>query len=366
MTTFALGELFCGPGGIALGAHRAADDVPGIEVQHAWASDYDRSTCDTYRRNIPGATADSVIHEDVRRLDIDSLRPIDGLAFGFPCNDFSLVGEQKGIDGTFGPLYQYGVDALNAHNPQWFVAENVGGLQSSNEGRAFKMILASLRSAGEHGYRLYPHLYRFEQYGVPQRRHRILIVGIRGDLDIEFAVPSPALYDDIDVSVGRRLTKPPIASDAANHELTRQAKQVVERLEHILPGQNAFTATIPEHLQLNVAGARISQIYRRLEFAKPAYTVTGSGGGGTHVYHWHEPRALTNRERARIQTFPDEFVFEGSKESVRKQIGMAVPVDGARAVFTALFRSFAGVSYESIDANLQHMVASEEDLALAN
>lgn len=366
MTTFALGELFCGPGGIALGAHRAAEAVPGIELNHAWASDYDESTCATYRRNIPGATKESVIHQDVRLLDIGSLRPIDGLAFGFPCNDFSLVGEQKGIHGAFGPLYQYGVDALEAHSPKWFVAENVGGLQSSNEGRAFKMILSALQSAGQHGYRLYPHLYKFEEYGVPQRRHRILIVGIRADLDVHFAVPSPSLYEEIDVSVGRRLSQPPIAADAPNHELTRQAKQVVERLTHILPGQNAFTADLPTHLQLNVAGARISQIYRRLEYAKPSYTVTGSGGGGTHVYHWEEPRALTNRERARIQTFPDDFVFEGSKESVRKQIGMAVPVDGARAVFTALFRSFAGISYASVDANLLHMVPVDEDIAIAN
>lgn len=369
MTTFHLGELFCGPGGIALGAHLAARETPGIEVKHAWASDYDRSTCDTYLQNIPGARPDTVIHEDVRKLDISSLAPIDGLAFGFPCNDFSLVGEQKGINGTFGPLYQYGVNALDAHSPQWFVAENVGGLQSSNEGRAFASILAALNTAGEHGYRLYPHLYKFDKYGVPQKRHRILIVGIRADLDVHFEVPSPTLYDSVDVSVGRRLTDPPIAEDAQNHELTRQSETVVERLKHILPGQNAFTADLPDHLQLNVAGAKISQIYKRLEFDKPAYTVTGSGGGGTHVYHWQEPRALTNRERARIQTFPDDFVFSGSKESVRKQIGMAVPVDGARAVFTALFRSFAGIPYDSVPMNLGHLVADqgrERQLPIAN
>lgn len=365
MTTFALGELFCGPGGIALGAHNAASDVPGTQIHHAWASDYDRDTCNTYLRNIPGATAETVIHEDVRKLDIASLPAIDGLAFGFPCNDFSLVGEQKGIDGTFGPLYRYGVDALDAHNPLWFVAENVGGLQSSNEGRAFRMILNALTSAGEYGYRLYPHLYKFDQYGVPQRRHRILIVGIRADQSVEFAVPHPALYADIDTSVGRRLTEPPIHPGAANHERTRQSKAVIERLEHILPGQNAFNATLPSHLQLNVGGAKISQIYRRLEFDKPSYTVTGSGGGGTHVYHWSEPRALTNRERARIQTFPDHFVFEGSKESVRKQIGMAVPVDGARAVFTALFRSFAELAYPALPANLSHMVEVREEEAAA-
>ncbi|MDT1893633.1 DNA cytosine methyltransferase, partial [Acinetobacter baumannii] len=89
---------------------------------------------------------------------------------------------------------------------------------------------------------------------------------------------------------------------------------------------------------LNVRGATISQIYRRLDPAKPSYTVTGSGGGGTHVYHWDEPRALTNRERARLQTFPDTFHFEGRRDSIRKQVGMAVPPLGAQAVFTALFR----------------------------
>lgn len=371
MKTFAMGELFCGPGGIALGAHNAAREVSHVEVHHAWASDYDRSTCETYLRNIPGATPESVLHADVRTLDIAALPPIDGLAFGFPCNDFSLVGEQRGIDGTFGPLYQYGVQALDAHEPDWFVAENVGGLQSSNEGRAFKMILTALQRAGSHGYRLYPHLYKFNEYGVPQKRHRILIVGIRADLDVEFGVPSPRIYDGVDVSVGRRLTEPPIAVGAPNHERTRQSPVVVERLRHILPGQNAFTAEIPEHLQLNVAGAKISQIYRRLEFDKPAYTVTGSGGGGTHVYHWSEPRALTNRERARIQTFPDEFIFEGAKESVRKQIGMAVPVEGAQAVFTALFRSFTGESYETVPPNLAHLLDAVNDwdvhdLAVAN
>ena len=124
----------------------------------------------------------------------------------------------------------------------------------------------------------------------------------------------------------------------------------MERLKHIKPGQNAFTANLPKELQLNVKGAKISQIYKRLDPTKPAYTVTGSGGGGTHIYHYEEPRALTNRERARLQTFPDDYVFEGSKESVRKQIGMAVPVRGAKVIFEAILRTFAGLSYESMDA----------------
>jgi DNA (cytosine-5)-methyltransferase 1 len=127
---------------------------------------------------------------------------------------------------------------------------------------------------------------------------------------------------------------------------------VVARLNYIKPGQNAFTATIPEELQLNVKGAKISQIYKRLDPSKPAYTVTGSGGGGTHIYHWSEPRALTNRERARLQTFPDDFVFEGSKENVRRQIGMAVPAMGAKLIFEAVLKTFAGIPYPSVDVNL--------------
>lgn len=352
MKTYRFGEFFSGPGGIALGAHLAADEL-GISLEHAWANDYDRSTCETYIRNIPGATENSVHSGDVRELDISSLSRIDGFAFGFPCNDFSQVGEQKGTDGQFGPLYRYGVEVLDTFSPEWFVAENVGGLRSSNDGNAFLRILEELSLAGNFGgYTLTPHLYKFEQYGVPQARHRILIVGLRNDLGAQFKVPSQEPYSEIDVSSRSALTVPPIADDAPNNELTRQHPQVVARLNHIKPGRNAFNSELPEDLRLNVVGAKISQIYRRLDPEKPSYTVTGSGGGGTHVYHWSEPRALTNRERARLQTFPDDFVFEGGKESVRRQIGMAVPVQGARVVFKALFNSLLGKPYPAAGANL--------------
>ncbi|WP_224653695.1 DNA cytosine methyltransferase, partial [Escherichia coli] len=117
-----------------------------------------------------------------------------------------------------------------------------------------------------------------------------------------------------------------------------------------------------------VKGARLSSIYKRLDPNKPAYTVTGSGGGGTHMYHWEEPRALTNRERARLQTFPDDFVFEGSKEEVRKQIGMAVPPEGAQIVFEAILKTFAGIDYDSVEplANLQleNLLAKRDSKAL--
>lgn len=347
---FRLGELFCGPGGLAWGAMNADIGDPAYKIVHAWANDYDASTCETYTHNICPSDPDSVKCGDVRKLDIDSLGSIDALAFGFPCNDFSVVGEQKGFDGTYGPLYTYGVKVLKKYHPQWFLAENVGGLRSANEGSAFEKILSDLKAAG---YKIYPHLYKFEEYGVPQARHRVIIVGIRDDLPYEYKVPSPAPYKDIDNSCKTALEVPPIPAGALNNELTKQNSKVVERLTYIKPGENAFTADLPEHLQLKVKGAKISQIYKRLDPSKPAYTVTGSGGGGTHIYHYSEPRALTNRERARLQTFPDTYEFMGSKESVRKQIGMAVPCKGAKIIFEAILKTFAGISYDSVPTNLK-------------
>ena len=109
---------------------------------------------------------------------------------------------------------------------------------------------------------------------------------------------------------------------------------------------------IIKRVRLNVKSARMSHIYRRLNPKRPSYTITGSGGGGTHVYHWTEPRALTNRERARLQTFDDSYLFIGKKESVRKQIGMAVPPEGARHVFLAILKTMGGEQYQNVPANL--------------
>ena len=277
---FRLGELFCGPGGLALGATTAKIEDSDYKIKHEWANDYDQDTCNTYIRNICPDDSKSVICSDVRKLDIEKLGDIDALAFGFPCNDFSVVGEQKGFDGVFGPLYTYGVKVLKRYQPLWFLAENVGGLKSANEGKAFKKIQKDLIDAG---YRIYPNLYKFEEYGVPQARHRVIIVGIRKDLPYEFKIPSPAPYKDVDITCKNAIENPPIAEDAYNNEFTKQSAQVIKRLSHIKPGQNAFTADLPEELQLKVRGAKISQIYKRLDPEKPAYTVTGSGGGGTHI-----------------------------------------------------------------------------------
>lgn len=349
MRKIKLGELFSGPGGIALGAHLAAKKTKLFEIEHAWAVDNHPHTCETYIRNINGATYDSVFCEDIRLLDFKNLQnassKIDAFAFGFPCNDFSLVGRQRGMDGDFGPLYTYGIKVLKKFQPKFFIAENVGGITSANKGGAISKILSELEGAG---YVLTPHLYKFEEYGVPQARHRLIIVGMRNSLGLKFKVPAPTRLNNF-VTVSEAINDTPIAPNAFNHDKTIQSENVVERLKHIRPGQNAWNADLPKHLRLNVKGAKLSQIYKRLEANKPSYTITGSGGGGTHVYHWKENRALTNRERARLQTFPDNFEFMGSKESVRRQIGMAVPPLGARIIFEAAVKTLLGIDYKSVE-----------------
>lgn len=350
-TTFKLAELFCGPGGLALGAIQSnVSNKKGLrfDIRSVWANDIDENTCRTYGKNIHKNNNAQVACLPVEKIDFEKVPDFDALAFGFPCNDFSVVGEQKGFNGKYGPLYTYGVKAINLHQPKWFIAENVSGLQSANSGTAFNAILSDLENVGK-GYELTTHLYKFEEYGVPQTRHRIVIIGIRKDLGLKFKVPAPTTKHRY-VTAKTALEKPPIPNSAPNNEETKQSENVIERLKHIPPGENAWYDKIPQHLRLNVKSARMSQIYKRLHPDKPSYTITGSGGGGTHGYHWSENRALTNRERARIQTFPDDFVFEGSKESVRKQIGMAVPPKGAQAIITAVLKTFAGIPYKSVPA----------------
>ena len=343
---FRLGELFCGAGGLALGAKIAnvTNQAERVTISHTWANDYDEDACETYRNNIG---RENVICTDVAKLDMLKLPAVDALAFGFPCNDFSDVGEKKGFNGSYGQLYQYCTKALGLFQPKWFLAENVGGLRNANDGKALKVILQEM---AETGYNVVPNLYKFENYGVPQSRHRIIIVGIRKDLNLLFKVPAP--INSVPITCKEAIENPPIPANAKNQERTKQAKQVVERLQYIKEGENVSTAHMPEHLRLKVNGAKISQIYKRLDCSKPAYTVTGSGGGGTHMYHWKEDRELTNRERARLQTFPDAFVFNGSKESVRRQVGMAVPPKGAQVVFEAVLKTFANIEYASVQPNI--------------
>lgn len=393
---FKLGELFCGAGGLAWGAIHAGLENPirrngkEFSIRHSWANDVDEAACRTYAANIVLHSSDTeqiqnavIAVDDWRSLTaknalvrapsvlcgkVENLTPcltqlprIDAFAFGFPCNDFSSVGERKGLQGKFGPLYSHGVAVLKSHKPRWFVAENVEGLLHRDNGKTFSQILFELEQAGP-GYVLSAHLYRFEEYGVPQTRTRLVIVGIsRQDYEqgIRFRVPAPTTALNLRTAawaMEHEPTKPdvtkPLMPGMNNHKIPPITDRVRNRLIHTLPGQNAWNAAIPQEFRLNVKRAHLSMIYRRLSPDEPSYTITGNGGGGTRGYHWAEPRALTNRERARLQSFPDDFVFYGGEESVRRQIGMAVPPLAAKIIFEAILMSYAGIEYDSVDSSI--------------
>lgn len=402
MPSYVLGEMFSGPGGIALGAEVASRRIGtagGSSIRHGWAVEYHPDTANTYRENIQDASEETVFTADVRNFDLRKVPAFNAFAFGFPCNDFSTVGEHRGLDGDYGALYTFGVHALALHEPEWFIAENVSGLSRANGGAAFGKILSALRRPGaavqtdshfidfygdeakavdaDLEYELVAHLYRFEEYGLPQKRHRFIITGIRRDvrdgLDRGFRVPKPTTTLKRQQKTAREAIEGdgPIHPEAFNHAKIKHRQTVVDRLEAIAPGKNVFNTNFKdESLRLNVKGVTLSNIYRRLDPDEPSYTVTGSGGGGTHMYHWEEPRALTNRERARLQTFPDWFRFVGGTPSVRRQIGMAVPPAGARAVLEAMLKTMDGVQYASarpsIDADeLIHAFERSERMAAA-
>ena len=384
---FLLGELFCGPGGLAYGAglagHTPIRNEMGekFSIEHLWGVDKDPNAIRTYIRNVATPFGGEGICTDAIRF-AKNLSPkhakITALAFGFPCNDFSHVGEQKGIQGEFGGLYQTGIQIINQANPAWFIAENVSGINSANRGMVLKKILGEMTTAGQ-GYTLTANLYKFEEYGVPQYRHRFIIVGIRNDLGLKFKVPKQTHAEGNFVTASQALAGLD-ANNVENMTFQRIKENVIKRLKLTPPWHNAWyldalkdmssrerrkilkplewyqrdleflsdeqIETMLDEAQLHCTAARMSHIYKRLQANRPSYTITGSGGGGTHVYHWAEHRSLTNRERARLQTFPDDFVFEGTSEKVRKQIGMAVPPAGARIIFDAILKTFAGIPYE--------------------
>ena len=345
--SFRLGELFCGPGGLACGALRSKSKDGRYSLVHAWANDYDSDTCKTYIHNICPSEPDTVYCMDVRNINFDKLGEIDAFAYGFPCNSFSAVGEHQGIaNEKFGQLYWFGVRVLQRYRPKFFIAENVSGIRSAGS-NDFQTILDDMKNAG---YKLVPNLYKAEKYGIPQTRHRVIIVGIRNDINVNFRVPDPIMFENDDITAGTALAG--IPDNAPNNENRALSEKVIRRLSFIKPGENVWQAekNMPEDLHIKTK-TRISQIYRKLDPNKPSYTITASGGGGTFGYHWTD-RELTNRERARLQTFPDDYLFSGSYSSVRKQIGMAVPCKLSEIVTTAVLNCFAGIDYPFIEPNL--------------
>src|SRR5581483_2410175 len=171
----------------------------------------------------------------------------------------------------------------------------------------------------------------------------LIVVGFRSDLAVgPITIPRP--FAGAHRTVGEVLDGVPLPEiGTANHDLHDDQPDVRARLALIEPGDNY--ESIPDGHPLAVKGL-ISHVYRRLHPDQPAYTIVADGGGGTMGYHHVEPRSLTNRERARLQTFPDDFLFEGSIREVRRQIGNAVPPAGAEVIINAVIEQLreAGVT----------------------
>lgn len=332
---YQLGELFSGAGAIRLGARFASDKAGGLNMVHAWAVDPDLDGCATYRWNLSGADEQLVICADVPMLDIAELPSADALSVAFSGLELTSAGQEKCYKAGAAPRWVYGLKALVVHQPDWFVAWDGDAVPRKGMQVGLERMLSEMQRAG---YRVFPHLYDWSAYGIPQRRQQWVVVGTRQDLGVEYKVPSTDAYTGIDNFAERALAGLPVW--ATNNEPIRHGAMVAERLKHIPPGHSATTSYLPAGLGLPKR-SQSRQAYRRLRPDQPSHPVTGSAGEAVDLYHWAEDRALTNRECARLQTFPDDYVFCGNPKSVRRQIGRSVPVEAARIIFQAVLQSMA-------------------------
>jgi len=345
--TYAAVSLFAGCGGMDLGAEMTN------RVRVVWANDNEHWAVETYRRNL----GRHIVEGDIRKIEVPDV-PCDILLAGPPCQDFSTLWNHDGAKTARGNLFREVARFLTVMRPPAFVLENVPGLLSANRGAAWTIVRHALRSPGSFvttplpglRYNVSAQVVDMADLGVPQHRERLIVLGIRRDLSVRPpSIPTPSA--ERHVTVAEALDAKPIPDDAPNHERNLDSPEVVERLRLIPPGSNY--EIIPDGHPLAVRGL-ISHVYRRLDPNEPAYTMIANGGGGTHGYHHREPRRLSNREKARLQSFPDNFVFEHGTDSasrysarsayprVRKQIGNAVPPVAARVIVDAVADTLRG------------------------
>jgi len=337
-------SLFSGCGGMDLGFA-----LEGFKI--VWANDNNHWACETYRKNFD----EMVVEADIADLDLSQIPDCEVMLGGFPCQDFSMISsiwdvKQPGLKTERGNLYKYFARAVLLKKPQVFVAENVKGLLTANKGAAIRAITSDFQKAG---YRVHRDVYDFADFGVPQHRRRVLIVGVREDATYSFVPPKP-LYGPCRkypfVTAGEALRG--VKDVPCNNEKPKISEKTEKMLKLIPEGRNF--ESVPRNSKYYVKG-HISHIYRRLDRNEPAYTIIAAGGGGSWGYHYEEPRPLTNRERARLQTFPDDFVFCGNISEVRRQIGNAVPPEGVRP-FAKIIKAILSDEQQYAQAQLTRFV----------
>lgn len=331
-------SLFSGCGGLDLGFEQVGN------YRTVWANDFKHEACETFRNHFGNV----IIEGDIEKIDPygNDVPDCDIVLGGFPCQDFSIIWKQPGLNGERGNLYKSFLRFVDAKKPKAFVAENVKGLLTANKKKAIRQIIEDFQNISP-GYVVIPHLYNFAEYGVPEYRERLLIVGIRSDMGFDFKHPKPTHGNGEGlipmITVGEAFKG--VESVPYNNEKINCTERT-QKIISLIPEGGNFT-NIPTDSPYYVKGM-ISHVYRRVHLSEPSKTIIAAGGGGTWGYHYPENRPLTNRERARIQSFPDDFVFFGSTTEVRRQIGNAVPPVGVHAIANALKPLFFG-EYERID-----------------
>lgn len=332
-------SLFSGCGGLDLGFEQVGN------YKTLWANDFKHEACETFRNHF----GNIIVEGDVEQIDPYTDKTIpdcDLVLGGFPCQDFSIIWKRPGLNGERGNLYKSFLRFVDAKKPKAFVAENVKGILTANGKKAIKQIIEDLQNITP-GYIVIPHLYDFANYGVPEFRERVLIVGIRIDTGFDFKHPNPThgVGENLlpYVTVGEAFKG--VSEVPHNNEFLR-VQERTKKIISLIPEGGNFTS-IPKDSPYYVKGM-ISHVYRRVNLSEPSKTIIAAGGGGTWGYHYPENRPLTNRERARIQSFPDDFIFYGNTTEVRRQIGNAVPPVGVHAIANALKPLFEG-EYEKVD-----------------
>lgn len=325
-------ELFAGAGGLALGMHLAG-------FKHVLLNEMDAMACRTLRRNHPEW---NVLEEDVHRVDFAPLRgKVDLLTGGFPCQAFSYAGKRGGLNDARGTLFFELARAVKEIMPKVFLCENVKGLLSHDDGRTMQVIEQAIK---ELGYTLVePQVLKAIMYQVPQKRERLIFVAIRNDIagSVTYHWPSP--YKRI-VTLKDAFYKGILFNQDVPESIGQEYPEKKKMILDLVP-EGGDWRNLPLDKQKEYMGASFylgggkTGMARRLSMDEPSLTLTCSPAQKqTERCHPHHTRPLTVREYARIQTFPDEWVFEGNMAAQYKQIGNAVPVNLAYAVGRSLVR----------------------------
>lgn len=307
-------ELFAGAGGIALGLEKA-----GIETFEY--VEFDRTCCDTLRYNRP---CWNVVCDDIHHVSFEEYRnKVDIVTGGFPCQAFSFAGKKLGFEDTRGTLFHEFARCVKEVNPKIFMAENVRGLVFHDHGRTLETILDVL---GSLGYRVQWKILNAAYFGVGQKRERIVIIGIRDDLDVEFEYPKP---EKCMTTLREALKNCP---KSAGQEYSEKKKSVLK----LVPAGGCWV-NLPDEIAKEYMGKSYYSgggrrgMARRISWDEPCLTLTCSPSQKqTERCHPDETRPFTVREYARIQSFPDTWNFCGGIGEQYKQIGNAVPVELAR------------------------------------